>query len=177
MGPRSAASPSCMYGREAVPFPGRPKGTRDGNHTAQCGRLHAARAVHRARHPRRGDGDDVSDDLRMTTHERVNQAAMVVAQDLSLASSAAARERKPIRIARGADRASITIAERAGGKVLSTRWLGKSDAYALDSIAFSVSPVDLFPSGMTSSALSVTLWAGGYSRQVTMSRASWVRVP
>ena len=114
---------------------------------------------------------------RITTHSRVNQAAMVVAQDLSLASSAAARERKPIRIARGADRASITIAERAGGKVLSTRWLGKSDAYALDSIAFSVSPVDLFPSGMTSSALSVTLWAGGYSRQVTMSRAGWVRVP
>jgi len=30
---------------------------------------------------------------------------------------------------------------------------------------------------MTSSALSVTLWAGGYSRQVTMSRAGWVRVP
>ena len=95
----------------------------------------------------------------------------------TLARRRAARERKPIRIARGADRASITIAERAGGKVLSTRWLGKSDAYALDSIAFSVSPVDLFPSGMTSTALSVTLWAGGYSRQVTMSRAGWVRVP
>ncbi len=114
---------------------------------------------------------------RMTTHARVNQAAMVVAQDLSLATSAAARERKPIRIARGADRTSITMTERASGKVLSTRWLSKADAYALDSIAFSSSPVDLFPSGMTSGALSITLWAGGYSRQVTMSRAGWVRVP
>ena len=114
---------------------------------------------------------------RITTHSRVNQAAMVVAQDLSLASSAAARERKPIRIARGADRASITLSERAGGKLLSTRWLGRGDAYGLDSIAFSVSPVDLFPSGMTSSALSVMLWSGTYSRQVTMSRAGWVRVP
>lgn len=113
---------------------------------------------------------------RMTTHARVNQAAMVVAQDLSLATSAAARERKPIRIARGADRASITVSERASGKVLSTRWLGRGDAYGLDSVAFSVSPVDLFPSSVTSSALSVTLWAGGYSRQVTMSRAGWVRV-
>src|SRR5438105_2566937 len=62
---------SCMYGREAVRFPGRPKGTRDGN-TAQCGRLHAARAVHRARHPRRGDGDDVSDDLP-DDHARARQ--------------------------------------------------------------------------------------------------------
>ena len=114
---------------------------------------------------------------RITTHSRVNQAAMVVAQDLSLASSAAARERKPIRIARGADRASITLSERASGKLLSTRWLGRGDAYGLDSIAFSVSPVDLFPSGMTSSALSVMLWSGTYSRQVTMSRAGWVRVP
>ena len=114
---------------------------------------------------------------RMTTHARVNQAAMVVAQDLSLASSAAARERKPVRIARGADQASITMSERASGKLLSTRWLGKSDAYALDSITFSTSPVDLFPSGMTSSGLTLTLWAGGYSRQVTMSRAGWVRVP
>jgi len=114
---------------------------------------------------------------RITTHSRVNQAAMVVAQDLSLALSAAARERKPIRIARGADGASITLSERASGKLLSTRWLGKGDAYRLDSIAFSVSPVDLFPSGMTSSALSVTLWAGKYSRQVTLSRAGWVRVP
>ena len=114
---------------------------------------------------------------RMTTHARVNQAAMVVAQDLSLAASAAARERKPIRVAPGADRTSITMSERAGGKLLSTRWLGKTDAYALDSVAFSVSPVDLFPSGMTSSALTVTLWAGGYSRKVTMSRAGWVRVP
>ena len=114
---------------------------------------------------------------RITTHSRVNQAAMVVAQDLSLALSAAARERKPIRVARGADRASITLSERASGKLLSTRWLGKGDAYGLDSIAFSVSPVDLFPSGMTSSALSLTLWAGSYSRQVTLSRAGWVRVP
>jgi len=114
---------------------------------------------------------------RITTHSRVNQAAMVVAQDLSLALSAAARGRKPIRVARGADAASITLSERASGKLLSTRWLGRGDAYGLDSIAFSVSPVDLFPSGMVSSALTVTLWSGTYSRQVTMSRAGWVRVP
>jgi len=49
--------------------------------------------------------------------------------------------------------------------------------YRLDSVSFSVSPVDLFPSGFTSSALTVSLWAGGYSRRVTMSRAGWIRVP
>src|SRR5689334_18791871 len=43
---------------------------------------------------------------RITTHSRVNQAALVVGQDLSQALSAAARQRKPIRIARGADQKS-----------------------------------------------------------------------
>ena len=114
---------------------------------------------------------------RITTHSRVNQAATVVSQDLSLALSAAARERKPIRIALGADRQSITLSDRVSGRLLSTRALGAGDAYRLDSVSFSVSPVDLFPSGFTSSALTVWLWAGSYSRRVTMSRAGWVRVP
>jgi len=112
---------------------------------------------------------------RLYSHTRVNQAAVAVAHDLSLAVSDAARQRKPIRIARGADRASITVSDRASGTVLSTVWLG-ADTYQLDSVAFSVSPIDLFPNGFTSSALTMTLWARGYSRQVTMSRAGWVRV-
>ncbi len=111
---------------------------------------------------------------RLYTHSRVNQAAVVVAHDLSQAVSDAARERKPIRIARGADMKSITVSDRASGTLLQTVWLGP-DNYQLDSIAFSVSPVDLFPNGFTSNALTVTLWARGYSRQVTMSRAGWVR--
>jgi prepilin-type N-terminal cleavage/methylation domain-containing protein len=114
---------------------------------------------------------------RITTHSRVNQAAMVVGQDLSQALSAAARQRKPIRIVRGGDKKSITLSDRASGTVLSTRSLGPGDAYQLDSVALSVTPVDLFPNGFASSALTVTLWAGGYSRRVTMSRAGWVRVP
>jgi len=112
---------------------------------------------------------------RITTHSRVNQAAMVVAHDLSSALSAAARERKPIRIARGTDRQSITVSDRASGTLLSTRWLGPTDAYGLDSVSFTVSSVDLFPNGFTSSPLTVFLWSKGYWRQVTMSRAGWVR--
>ncbi|HKV70135.1 MAG TPA: type II secretion system protein [Gemmatimonadales bacterium] len=115
---------------------------------------------------------------RVTTHSRVNQAAMVVAQGLMTTVSNASRERKPMRIARGADLRSITVTDRVSGTLLSTRKLGAGgDAYVLDSVSFSVTPVDVFPSGFTSSALTVTLWANGYSRKVTMSRAGWVRVP
>jgi Tfp pilus assembly protein FimT len=114
---------------------------------------------------------------RVTSHSRVNQAASVVAQDLGQAASQAVRERKPVRVARGANMKSITVSDRATGTVLSTRALGSSDAFGLDSVSFSVTPVDIFPNGFTSSALTVTLWSGAYSRQVTMSRAGWVRLP
>jgi len=114
---------------------------------------------------------------RITTHTRVNQAAMVVGQDLSLLVTDAARQRKPVRLALGADRRSFTISDRASGAVIQTRLLGSGSGYPLDSVSFSASPIDVFPNGFASSALTMTLWAGGYSRQVTMSRAGWVRVP
>jgi prepilin-type N-terminal cleavage/methylation domain-containing protein len=113
---------------------------------------------------------------RITTHTRLNQAAMVVAHDLSLAMSAAARERKPIRLARGADRQSLTVSDRVSGTLLSTRWLGPTDAYQLDSVSLTVSPVDLFPNGYASAPVTVILWAKGSWRQVAMSRAGWVRI-
>ena len=114
---------------------------------------------------------------RVTTHSRVNQAAMVVAQDLAQAVSDAVRQRKPVRLARGADMRSITVSDRASGTVLSTLVLGSGDVFSLDSVSLSPATVDVFPNGFTSSALTVTVTAGGYSRQVTMSRAGWVRVP
>src|SRR3989475_2477257 len=114
---------------------------------------------------------------RISAHSRVNQAAMVVGHDLTVAAWAAARQRKPIRITLGGDRQSFTVADRASATVLQTRWLGPDTQYGLDSVSFSASPVDLFPSGFASSALTVTLSARGYSRQVTMSSAGWVRVP
>jgi prepilin-type N-terminal cleavage/methylation domain-containing protein len=114
---------------------------------------------------------------RINTHIRVNQAAMVIGHDLTVAASGASRQRKPIRITLGADHVSFTVADRASGTVLQTRSLGTDTPYGLDSVSFSVTPVDLFPNGYTSSAFTVTAWDGGYSRQVTVSRASWVRVP
>jgi prepilin-type N-terminal cleavage/methylation domain-containing protein len=114
---------------------------------------------------------------QITTHARVNQAASVVAHDLSVAVSNATRQRKPVRILRGADKKSIFVLDRMSGTVLSMRSLGPADAYSLDSVAFSATPVDILPNGFTSRALTLTLWSAGYSRQVTMSRAAWVRAP
>lgn len=114
---------------------------------------------------------------RITTHSRVNQAVALVGHDFSVAVSNAARERKPIRIARGVDKKSIVVSDRVSGTVLWTRSFGPSDAMSLDSVVFSTTPVDILPNGFTSSTVAVRLWAGGYSRQLVMSRAGWVQVP
>lgn len=113
----------------------------------------------------------------MTAHAHVNTAAQTVSDDFAVAVANAARERKPIRIAQGSGHQSITFTDRSSGTLLFTRWLDQTDVYALDSASFSTTPVDIMPSGLTSSVLTVTLWSQGYSRQVTMSLAGWVRVP
>src|SRR3989441_13283137 len=59
---------------------------------------------------------------RITTHSRVNQAAMVVGHDLTVAASAAARQRKPIRITLGGDRQSYPLAHPPRATRLHTPW-------------------------------------------------------
>jgi prepilin-type N-terminal cleavage/methylation domain-containing protein len=112
---------------------------------------------------------------RIISHDRVNQAASAVAHALTVAVSSAASARKPMRLAPGADKQSFAISDRASGTVLQTQSFGRDTEFGLDSLSFSVTPVDVFPSGFASSALTITAWARGYSRQVTMSRAGWVR--
>jgi prepilin-type N-terminal cleavage/methylation domain-containing protein len=112
---------------------------------------------------------------RIISHYRVNQAATTVAHALTVAVSGAASARKPIRLAPGADNQSLTVSDRVSGTVVQTQSFGRDTEYGLDSLSFSVTPVDVFPGGFASSALTITAWARGYSRQVTMSRAGWVR--
>ena len=114
---------------------------------------------------------------RIVTHSRVNQAARVVGHDLVVAVSAAARQRRPVRLTLDAGSQSFTVSDRASGSTLWQRSLGRDSEYGLDSVSFSTTPIDLFPNGFASSALTVTVSARDYSRLVVMSRAGWVRVP
>jgi hypothetical protein len=109
------------------------------------------------------------------THSRVNRATSVVAADLSSAFTLAERERKPIRIRRD-NSTTYSIRDRVTDSVYTTRDLGSSSEYNL-SVAFSQSPVDVFPNGFASSALTVTLTSLSYVRTVTMTRAGAIRVP
>lgn len=104
------------------------------------------------------------------------QAAGVIASDLEQAVSLAARQRKPVRLSCDCAAGTYSVTDRASGATLFTRVLGGPDGHmTLSSLNFSTSPIDIFPNGMTSSALTVTVGASSTTRQVTMSTGGFVR--
>ncbi len=107
---------------------------------------------------------------------QVRRAARVVAADLQLAFSLAAGQRRTVRITCDAANQQYTITLVADGTLLFTRRLGSESAYALSSVAFSPTSIDVFPNGMAASALTIALERGDHSRHVTMMRSGMVRV-
>lgn len=108
-------------------------------------------------------------------HSRVNRAITLLTGDLQSAFSLASRQRKPVTIAVNTSTLTYTIADKSTGTVIRERRLGSTSEYKLSSVAFSPSQVDVFPSGVSTGALTVTLASGDYSRQVTASTSGFVR--
>ena len=110
-------------------------------------------------------------------HTRVNRATRVIATDLGLAFSLAARQRRPVRIAYDPGVEEYTFTDRVDGTLLHRRMLGNSSAFALTSITFSTLLVDVLPTGIATSTLTITVGSGTYFRQVIMMRAGMVLTP
>ena len=108
----------------------------------------------------------------MIQRTQVNRATASVAADLEAAFSLAARERRPIRIS-CCTAAGYTVADRSDGTVRLRRSLVD---YGVTTLVFSASPVDIFPSGVASSADTVTIGAAGYTRRIVMTSAGLVRI-
>jgi Tfp pilus assembly protein FimT len=104
-------------------------------------------------------------------------AVSVLANDLEYSVSLARRTRKPVRIACDCPNGIYTVSDRSSGTVVFRRRIGgTSGGLGLTSLTLSPSTVDLFPSGVASAPLTVTVAAAGASRQVVMSSAGFVRV-
>jgi prepilin-type N-terminal cleavage/methylation domain-containing protein len=114
----------------------------------------------------------VADAIR---HNRVNRAAMIVEGDLRTAFSVAGRQRAPVRLSLNTSTLTYTIADRLSGTTIRSRALGSTSEYKLSGISFSPAQIDIFPSGVSSGALTVTLTSGDYSQQVTASSVGFVR--
>jgi type II secretion system protein H len=114
---------------------------------------------------------------RIVRHNRVNRAATVIASDLQNAFATAARSRQPVRIQADNANRSYQFVDRKSGTVLRMRtFYGDTSEYKLTTLTFTPATVDVFPSGISSAALTVDLANGDYAKQLTASTAGFVRV-
>jgi prepilin-type N-terminal cleavage/methylation domain-containing protein len=113
---------------------------------------------------------------RAISHSSVNNAATVVAGDLEAAFSLASRQRRPVRVRFNAGTRSYAITDRATSTVLRTRTLDNESDLKVGSIAGTPSSVDVFPNGLASGPIAVTIATNGYTATVSMTRAGKVRI-
>jgi prepilin-type N-terminal cleavage/methylation domain-containing protein len=114
---------------------------------------------------------------RVVRHNRVNRAATVIASDLQNAFATAGRSRQPVRIQADNANRSYQFIDRKTGTVLRMRtFYGDTSEYKLTTLTFTPATVDVFPSGISSAALTVDLANGDYAKQLTASTAGFVRV-
>ena len=114
---------------------------------------------------------------RIVRHGRTNKAAIVIASDLQNAFAVAARQREPVTITADSTTKSYQFIDRKTGSVLRIRsFYGDTSEYRLSRLVFNPTTVDVFPSGVSSSPITVNLANGDYARKITASTAGFVRV-
>ena len=114
---------------------------------------------------------------RIVRHQRVNRAATVIASDLQNAFAVAARQRQPVRIQADANTRSYQFVDRKTGAVLRIRtFYGDTSEYRLTKLVFNPATIDVFPSGISSTAVTIDLANGDYAKQITASTAGFVRI-
>ncbi len=113
----------------------------------------------------------------MVRHNRVNRATMVITSDLQNAFAVAARQRQPVQIQADSANRSYQFVDRKTGAILRIRtFYGDNSEYLLSTLVFTPSTIDVFPNGVSSSALTVRLANGDYSKQIKASTAGFVRI-
>ena len=114
---------------------------------------------------------------RIVRHQRVNRASMIIVSDIQNAFAVAARQREPVRIQADAATRSYQFVDRSTGAVLRIRtFYGDTSEYRLTSLVFNPTVVDVFPSGISSTAVTIDLANGDYTKRITASTAGFIRV-
>jgi prepilin-type N-terminal cleavage/methylation domain-containing protein len=114
---------------------------------------------------------------RIVRHQRVNRAAKIIVSDIQNAFAVAARQREPVRIQADATTRSYQFIDRKSGTVLRIRaFYGDTSEYRLSSLVFTPTTFDVFPNGISSTAVTIALANGDYNRTITASTAGFVRL-
>jgi Tfp pilus assembly protein FimT len=107
---------------------------------------------------------------------RVIAASNALASDVEAAYSLAARQRRPVRLTYHSSSGEVRVADRASGTVYRRRRLRISSEYHLDGVSMAPPVVDVFPTGLSSAAFSLSLTNGSFQRQILVGRTGLTRV-
>lgn len=114
---------------------------------------------------------------RSLTSVRADRVAAIVAADMKLAFSMAARQNRPVRLTLNSAQRQYTISDRASGTVLQRRNFGAGAGdLMVSSLSGTVASVDIFPNGLASAGVTYTLSVTTHQRAVVMTRTGHVRV-
>ena len=114
---------------------------------------------------------------RTMSQTRVQRAASVIATDLRLAHSMAARQRRPVVIAVDGTNRVIRVRDAATPTtVYSERHFGTSSELPVQLLTATPATVQVNPNGLAAGPIAVTVRWADRTRVVKMSRAGMVRV-
>jgi prepilin-type N-terminal cleavage/methylation domain-containing protein len=114
---------------------------------------------------------------RMLVQVRIERAATVVASDMRMAASIAALQRRPVRIEVSAEDRAYEVRDHLNGTVYVRRsFAGADPELQLSSLATTATQIVVFPNGLSSGDVSLTVRLAGDQRQIVRTRAGHVRV-
>jgi Tfp pilus assembly protein FimT len=113
----------------------------------------------------------------LLSQQRVMHAATAIQNDLELAFQIAGRNRKPVQIKWTPSTQQFAITDRSGTMYYRKINLSKQ-AYGFDSTSVTVSqsPVPVFPNGLASTDLTITISSNNITKKIHMSRAGLVNI-
>ena len=112
---------------------------------------------------------------RIVAEERIRKLQAAVATDFELAFALANRERKPVTVTYNTTTKVLAITDRATSTVLKTRYLGQNQSFSTTGVTFSpTNGITIFPAGLATAAVTVTVTNGNFTRTVSVTRAGLV---
>jgi len=108
---------------------------------------------------------------------RVARVATAAQNDLEAGFAIAARNRQPIRVSWNSSTMQLNVTDNAGTLAYRSTTLGL-DAYGLTtrSVRFSTPSLEIYPNGMASDTLTITIRRSRYTKHVRMSRTGLIKV-
>ena len=112
-----------------------------------------------------------------TTQQRVIKASASLTNDLQQAFAIAGRTRQPVRIVLDTASMQLSITDRSQASVMRRVSLGGAYGLSSQNIAFYPSaPLEIYPNGLASDTMAISLRSYGTSRYIRVSRAGMVQV-